>query len=278
MAGSELVDAIRTHYDRLAFFYRAFWGEHIHHGYWESEEKAEEAKEAAQVQLVARLAERAAIPKGARVLDVGCGLGGPALWLARQRGCSVTGISISPVQVKRAAEQARAENLADRAAFLVMDANRLDLPPASFDVVWVIECSEHLADKTGFLRACARVLRPGGKLALCAWLAGDALRPEQAQLVEEVCRGMLCPSLGSRKEHTDWMGAVGFADIVAEDITRQVERTWAYCSALVERPEMRALRWLMDEPTSAFLKSFAAIRRAYAEGAMAYGMFTARRT
>src|SRR6516164_6753789 len=156
MAGSELADAIRTHYDRLAFFYR---------GYWEDEESPRTAQE----QLVARLAERADVPQGAQVLDVGCGFGGSALWLARHRGCAVTGITISPVQVQRAAEQARAEHLDDRVRFLVMDANRLDLPPASFDVVWVVECSEHLADKAGFLGACARALRPGGKLALCAW-------------------------------------------------------------------------------------------------------------
>jgi tocopherol O-methyltransferase len=121
------------------------------------------------------------------------------------------------------------------------------------------------------------VLRPGGKLALCAWLAADAPSPEQARLVADVCRGMLCPSLGSRKDYTSWMRAASFDDIAAEDITRRVERTWAYCAAIVERPGLRALRWLMDAQTRAFVHSFAAIRRAYAEGAMAYGMFTARR-
>ena len=271
--GSDLVEAVRAHYDRLAFFYHAFWGEHIHHGYWE----ADESPEAAQVRLVARLAERAAIPQGARVLDVGCGFGGSALWLARHRGCGVTGITISPVQVRRANEQARAENLADRVRFLVMDANRLNLPPASFDVVWVVECSEHLADKAGFIDACARALRPGGRLALCAWLTADTPSPGQARLVAEVCRGMLCPSLASREDYAGWMRASGFADVVAEDITRRVERTWAYCSAVVERPAVRALRRVIDAQTGAFLRSFAAIRRAYAEGAMAYGMFTARR-
>jgi tocopherol O-methyltransferase len=268
-----LLSAIRTHYDRLAFYYRAFWGEHIHHGYWEGEESSA----AAQVQLVARLAERAAIPQGARVLDVGCGFGGSALWLARHRGCDVTGITISPVQLKRASEQAQAEGLDHRVRFLVMDANHLDLPPASFDVVWIIECSEHLADKCGFMEACARVLRPGGKVALCAWLATEAPGPEQAQLISEVCRGMLCPSLASQKEYASWMRGAGFDDITAEDITRRVERTWARCAAIVERPEMRALRWLMDEQTRAFIQSFTAIRRAYADGAMAYGIFTARK-
>lgn len=274
MTGSELLDDIRAHYDRLAFYYHSFWGEHIHHGYWE----ADESSETAQLQLVTRLAERAAIPQGARVLDVGCGFGGSALRLTRQRGCHVTGITISPVQARRANEQARTERLDDRANFLVMDANQLNLPSESFDVVWIIECSEHLTDKARFLDACAQVLKPGGKLAMCAWLAADTGSPEKTALVEEVCQGMLCPSLASMHEYTSWMQTAGFDAIVAEDITRQVEKTWTYCTAIVERPEMKALRWLMDEKTRGFIRSFAAIQRAYAEGAMAYGMFTARKS
>lgn len=273
MVTEELVDAVRVHYDRLALYYRFFWGEHIHHGYWE----ADEAPGAAQVRLVARLAESAAVPPGARVLDVGCGFGGSGLWLARDRNCRVTGVTISPVQARRAAEQARADGFDDRVSFLVMDANHLDLPAASFDVVWVIECSEHLHDKAAFIAACSRVLHPGGKLALCAWLRAGNGRSEHARLVDEVCRGMLCPSLASAADHGEWMRAAGFDDIAFEDITRRVERTWTHCSAIVERPEMRALRWLMDERTRNFVASFAAIRRAYAEGAMAYGMFTARK-
>src|SRR2546427_497885 len=102
MVTEELVDAVRVHYDRLALYYRFFWGEHIHHGYWE----ADEAPEDARVRLVARLAAFAGVPPGARVLDVGCGFGGSALWLARDRNCRVTGVTISPVQARRAAEQA----------------------------------------------------------------------------------------------------------------------------------------------------------------------------
>jgi tocopherol O-methyltransferase len=273
MADGGLVGAVRTHYDRLAFFYRAFWGEHIHHGYWE----ADETPETAQVQLTARLAERAGVPSGARVLDVGCGFGGSSLWLARNRNCQVTGITISPVQMKRATKQARIAGLVDRASFLIHDANHLDFPPASFDVVWIIECSEHLEDKARFINACASVLKPGGKIALCAWLDAASGRPGDAELVQEVCHGMLCPSLATAADYTGWMRTAGFEDVAFEDITRHVEKTWDLCLAVVERPTMRALRWLMDRKTKAFILSFQAIRRAFSEGAMSYGMFTARK-
>ena len=68
----DLLTDIREHYDTLSLFYRFFWGVHIHHGYWEGDE----TPETAQVNLIHRLAEQTGICRGARVLDIGCGLGG----------------------------------------------------------------------------------------------------------------------------------------------------------------------------------------------------------
>ena len=69
---------VQKHYDRLSRFYRMLWGEHLHHGYWENGESIERA----QIKLMERLAEKAQIARGAHVLDIGCGIGGSALWLA----------------------------------------------------------------------------------------------------------------------------------------------------------------------------------------------------
>jgi tocopherol O-methyltransferase len=268
------VGAVRDHYDRLSAYYRALWGEHIHHGYWEDGETPSRA----QVQLVERLAERARIPHGGRVLDVGCGVGGPALWLARNLGCTVLGLTISPVQARMAAEKALAEGLGRLARFEVADANQLSIAAGSFDAVWVIECSEHLADKARFVASCARALKPGGVLALCAWLRAERYAlPGHARLVAEVCRGMLCPHLASMMDYQGWMRDSGFGQIEAEDITRRVEQTWGRCAELVSRPEVRAALRATDRRTRRFVEAFTAIRQAYREGAMAYGMFTARK-
>jgi tocopherol O-methyltransferase len=266
--------SIRQHYDCLSIFYRALWGQHIHHGYWEGEE----SPEVAQVRLTERLAEFAAVPRGARVLDVGCGLGGSTLWLARNRNCRVTGVTISPVQAWMARRQARAEGCTDQVQFRLHDANQLDLPPQSFDVVWVVECSEHLADKARFIAACAGLLRPGGRIALCAWLdAGDPGSSEHSQLVAEVCRGMLCPSLARLAEYTHWLLASGFQAIRSEDLTSRVARTWDYCEEIAERPIVRLGLRLLGRRTRDFVNTFAAMRRAYKQGAMGYGMFAAQK-
>ncbi len=275
MTNSQIsVDAVRDLYDRISGAYHAWLGEHLHHGYWENAESFA----AAQERLVERLAERARIPHFARVLDVGCGLGGASLWLARKLDCSVVGITNSPAQVMIARKRARKAGLDHDARFTVMDANRLDLPRESFDVVWVIECSEHLANKPGFIRNCARLLKPGGVLALCAWLAADDIaKPELAQLVSGVCRGFLCPPLATMRDYTGWMAACGFDQIEAEDLTHQVEGTWAHFAALADRWLTKTILRLSDERTRRCVKAFSTVRQAYAEGAMAYGMFTAKK-
>jgi tocopherol O-methyltransferase len=273
-ARNGLLGSIREHYNRISFFYRALWGVHIHHGYW----KGDESPEQAQINLIARLAHRAGIPSGADVLDVGCGLGGSALWLAHHLECTVTGITISPVQAALANRRARRESLESRARFQVMDANRLALPANSFDAVWIVECSEHLADKPRFIDACAQVLRPGGRLALCAWLS--AARPDdprQAHLVAEVCHGMLCPGLAAAAEYVAWMRTAGFVDIEFEDATARVAQTWDHCIRIVRRPWLRAMLRFADAETRAFVASFPAMQEAYAVGAMTYGIFTARK-
>ncbi len=268
------VSEIRDHYDRISVFYRALWGDHIHHGYFEDRESPERA----QLKLIERLAEMAGIPAGASVLDVGCGVGGSARWLAKELDCTVLGITLSPVQARMAAEAAAREGLGDRARFAVKDAHRLDFPAGSFDVVWVIECSEHLQDKEAFIQACQRVLKPGGTLALCAWLSAERfVSAAHERLVAQVCEGMLCPSLASMGDYVGWLRAAGFDAIRTEDVTERVKATWTVCGKIAERPEVKLLTKMSDQATRDFVTAFGAIRRAYDEGAMAYGMLTAKK-
>ena len=214
------IDRIRRHYDRLSFLYRLCWGEHLHHGYWEGHESAPRA----QIQLMERLAERAGVPRGGRALDIGCGLGGSVLWLAEQFDCEVTGITISPVQARMAAAKAKARGLTRRAQFQVHDANLWQPEPASVDLIWVMESSEHFRDKPRFFESCARALKPGGVLAVCAWLRRDGPpREDEQALVNTIAEAMLSASLGSLSDYQGWMRAAGLTVAAAEDITRHVE-------------------------------------------------------
>jgi tocopherol O-methyltransferase len=70
---------IIEHYEFVSPYYRALWGEHLHHGYWET---GTETKEEAQLALTTLLAQAAQVRPGADILDVGCGFGGSSIYLA----------------------------------------------------------------------------------------------------------------------------------------------------------------------------------------------------
>jgi len=274
--------AIRSHYDLATPFYRLVWGPHIHHGLWSAEDAARDVPEmsprGAQEQLTDTLATLAGIGRDDRVLDVGCGMGGSSIRLALRFGCHVSGITLSGVQRRWAATSARLQGVGGLATFSRTDAEAAEFPPASFDVVWSIECTEHLFDKPAFFRRAAGWLKPGGRMAICAWLAAeDADRPGQREQVEAVCDAFLCPSLGSFSDYREWMTDAGLEIVRTDDWTRQVERTWELCDARVRRLGLHSLARLIDRRQAAFLDHFTTLLAAYRSDAMQYGCIVARR-
>jgi tocopherol O-methyltransferase len=269
------IDHIRKHYDRLSLLYRFFWGEHLHHGYWDADQTPAQA----QVRLMECLAERARVPRGASVLDIGCGLGGSAFWLADQFNCQVTGMTVSPVQARMANKKAKARGLSNRVQFQVQDANEWQPEPKSVDMVWIVESSEHFRDKEGFFERCATVLKPGGILAAGAWLRRDEPSKSQAEetLVATIGEAMLIASLGGLSDYQRWMRQAGLTVVAAEDITRYVERTWDQCTRIVERPPIKYLLRFTSGSTQRFVKSFPLMKKAYAVGAMAFGLLVAEK-
>ncbi len=87
--------SIRNHYDLATPFYRLLWGPHIHHGLWEH---GDATPDQAQLRLTERLVHEVRLAPGNRVLDVGCGMGGSSILLAKRLGCHVTGLTLSPLQ------------------------------------------------------------------------------------------------------------------------------------------------------------------------------------
>jgi len=268
------IDQVRRHYDRLSFLYRFFWGEHLHHGFFE----ADESPRVAQIQLMERLAKRAAVPAGARVLDVGCGLGGSAFWLAEQFACDVTGMTISPVQARMASKKSVARGFGDRVRFEIQDVNCWQPRPERFDVVWIMESSEHFPDKPDFFRRCARTLKPGGTLAVCAWLRRDGpVRDDERPMIASIAKAMFSASLDTLSEYRQWIRDAGLTVTAAEDITRNVATTWSHCERISANPLVRLFLPLADAPTRSFVRAFPLIAQAYACGAMAFGLFVAKK-
>lgn len=121
----------------------------------------------------AELTTAAGITAADRVLDIGCGIGGPARRLSAATGCRVLGVDLTAAFCATARRLTRATGLADQVTFACADALRLPLADAAVPVVWTQHAAMNIADKPALYREIARVLPPGGRFALYDLMAGD---------------------------------------------------------------------------------------------------------
>ena len=153
MAATQDLRPIDRYYDETWHDYRWLWlnssNYAIHFGYWD--ERTHTHADALN-HLNAALAARVGIPRGARILDAGCGVGGSAIWLARTFDVQVIGITPVSSQVERARGFGVERGVSDRVRFAKEDYLHTSFPDASFDVTWAVESICHAADKAAFYR------------------------------------------------------------------------------------------------------------------------------
>jgi tocopherol O-methyltransferase len=263
---------IIAHYDIVSPYYRALWGEHLHHGYWES---GAESHAEAQLALTAYLAAAAQIPSGATILDVGCGFGGSSIYLATTYQATVTGITISPVQAAMARQAARRARVA--AHFLVMDADHLAFR-SQFDVVWSIEAIAHFAMKARFFAQAASLLKPGGTFALLDWFKqADLTAAQQRADIAPIERGMLV-ELQTMTDYTHMLRAAGLDSIQRHDLSAHCAKTWDIALRLITPKVVWQLARVQGAEFLRFLRSFQAMKRGFASGSFVYGMLVARKS
>lgn len=152
-----------VYYDRVMPAWRLLMGRSLHYGYFE---EAQQDLDTATDNLTLKLANAAQLRSGLEVLDVGCGDGQTSCFLAERFACRVVGISTGKKGVEQARRVSRSRGLSRRVVFRVRDGMDNGFPDGSFDRVWVVQSSHFMLDKRRLLGECARVLRPGGRLAL----------------------------------------------------------------------------------------------------------------
>ncbi len=186
------------------------WGEHIHLGFYPPKKNIDFRE--AKVQFVHELVRWSGLdklPRGSRVLDVGCGIGGSSRILANYYGFNVTGITISPAQVRRARELTPLEC---KCNFKVMDALDLKFEEGAFDGVWSVEAGAHMNDKTKFADQMLRTLRPGGFLALADWNSRD-LKKQPPSIIERI----ILKQLLEQWVHPKFMSINEFSNILTNN-------------------------------------------------------------
>jgi tocopherol O-methyltransferase len=267
---------VADHYDDLDWVYRSVWGEHVHHGLWKT---GQESPAEAVEQLCEFVAAEAGVTPGCDAVDIGCGYGATARYLAAKFGARVTGLTITPAQYKHAV----AATPGDNPRYLLRDWLDNGLPAAAFDAAYAIESTEHMADKARVFAEAYRVLRPGGGLAVCAWTAADPVKAwETRHLLEPICREGRLPGMGTEADYHRLLTAAGFRVDGVADVSRQVRRTWGIClrRAAAKIVTDRAARSYLFNAASRnreFLLSVARIWVAYRTGSMRYLVWRARK-
>jgi len=265
-----------------------YWGEHIHLGYYNKDEMEAGYKKKdfikAKFDFVDEMMQLGGISPAtdaeAKVLDVGCGVGGTSRYIARSLGskAKVTGITLSPNQVARAEELAVEQNTPN-ADFRVMNALAMDFPDNTFDIVWACESGEHMPDKELYIQEMMRVLKPGGKFVMATWCQRDdrtiPFDKKEERDLRFLYEEWTHPYFISIEKYADIIDATGLMNkVTTADWNEQTIASWRHSIWVgVYDP-----RGFIFKPT----KYYKCVRdgyclermhRAFKRGLMQYGMF-----
>lgn len=193
-----------------------------------------------------RFVDELRVGAGGRLGDVGCGLGGPGLWMAAQTGADLVGVDVSEVALAGARDRAAALGLAGRSQFRLGSFDANDLPDGWLDAVMSVEALTFAVDKAAAVRGLARVLRPGGRLVVttCDYHDQPKGRPPQVDdhrpLLAEAGLAVL-----AYEETVDWRYR---AEAIAEKLLAAVPEIAAQTGEDVDqlREETQEMRAAVD--------------------------------
>jgi len=266
-----------------------YWGEHIHLGHYSAEERSKGAGtllgnfvkdfKQAKFDFVDEMMKWSGATDPKRVLDCGCGIGGTTRHLAKKfPGAELTGITLSPSQVRRATELA-AERGISNTEFKVMNALAMDFPDNTFDLVWACESGEHMPDKRAYVKEMVRVLKPGGTLAIATWCqreetASTPFSEEEKEQLKFLYEEWAHPYFISKEEYGRIAADEGMDNVVAEDWVDTTLPSWRHSiwvgvwspwAVIFRGPRI----WYK---TVREIVTLERMHRAFARGLMEYGM------
>jgi SAM-dependent methyltransferase len=206
------------YYDHVTEGYRERWGDSFHLPVFSGSMSMDEG--------IASIEQRVAAEGGfgadSHVLDVGCGVGGPTLRLARLTGAHMVGVNIVPRQIEIARIRASDEGLGAMVRFDHGDGMHLPYLDRCFDGVVVFESGCHMPDKSGFYQECARVLKRGGRFLGVDWMrAANLSRADYARYIDPICVLHGIPDLIGVDEFASALGVSGLALESVEDLTER---------------------------------------------------------
>jgi ubiquinone/menaquinone biosynthesis C-methylase UbiE len=267
---------VPAYFDRVTDTYREKWSDSFHFALFAGNEKLEDALLATEQ----RIADEGRFGPGQRVLDIGCGVGGPALNIAAYSKSHITGISITPRQIVVARQRASQRGLDDLTHFEVADAMSLPFAGGSFDAAYVFDAGCHMPDKAAFCRETARILRPGGCFLGLDWFKKDGLsQDEEERYIEPICRLHSVPHLSGLTHFRGHLLGAGLDVQLLEDVAQKgnILRNWELVDTLAVRGIRGLLPWLIPPTLRMLTDGGLALAKAARAGAFVIGHWIAHK-
>ncbi|KAK9050250.1 hypothetical protein SSX86_030779 [Deinandra increscens subsp. villosa] len=218
-------DMVNKYYDLVTSFYEYGWGESFHFApRWKGESLRESIKRHEHF-----LALQLCLKPGHKVLDVGCGIGGPLREIARFSSTSVMGINNNEYQITRGKALNRVAGVDGTCDFTKADFMKMPFSENSFDAVYAIEATCHAPDAVGCYKEIYRVLKPGQSFAAYEWCMTDAFDPnnqEHKKIKAEIEIGDGLPDIRSTRHCLAALKEAGFEVIWEQDLAKDSPLPW----------------------------------------------------
>jgi sterol 24-C-methyltransferase len=202
------------------------------------------------MQAIARhehyLAHTMGLRDGMKVLDVGCGVGGPAREITKFTGANITGLNNNDYQIERATRYAAKEGLSDKLNFVKGDFMQMSFPDNSFDAVYAIEATVHAPSLEGIYSEIFRVLKPGGVFGVYEWLMTDKFNnddPKHREIRLGIEQGNGISNMEKIEVALAAIKAAGFRLEVSEDLADRddpapwywpLDGNFRYCNTVMD--------------------------------------------
>ena len=209
-----------TYYDLVTDFYEYGWGESFHF----APRAANESFAASLARHEHYLAHRLGLSPGMTAVDLGCGVGGSLIEIARFSGARIVGVNNNALQLERAARRSRAAGLSHLADWLECDFMQVDAADASFDAAYSIEATCCAPNKAGVYGEAFRLLKPGGRFAAYEYCLTDRFDPDDPdhrRLKSDMEHGGGLPEIYRPHEVDDALREVGFELTEARDLAAE---------------------------------------------------------
>jgi len=215
---SQYAALVDSYYDLATEFYEWGWGTSFHF----ADRRAGESFRQSILRHEYYLAGRLGVRQGAKVLDCGCGIGGPARNIARFTGAEIKAVTINQFQVNRGNTLSSREGLRGQVELIQADFMKLPFEDSSFDGVYAIESTCHAPDRAKVYGEILRVLKPGAVFACYEWCLTDkydAESPKHRRIKRDIEVGDGLPDLVHTSVCTKALSDAGFEVLEARDCT-----------------------------------------------------------